>query len=73
MNYNNEHEQMIIGYNIATGVATPLELIEQTIEHVVFPFDPTDISSEDIHDLELYFASIDDFEKAIVLRDLKIQ
>ena len=72
MKYYNEHEAMIIGYHIATGMATPFELIEQSIEPIAFPFDPTDITSEDILELEVYFASINDFEKAIALRDLKM-
>lgn len=71
MEYYNEHDAMEVGYNIATGIATPYELIEQTLDVIVFPFDPTNITSDDIFDLEKYFASIDDFEKAIILRDLK--
>jgi hypothetical protein len=67
--YFDEHESMKIGYNIVAGIATPLELIDQTIEPIIFPFDPTDITRDDISRLEHYFASIDDFERAIVLRD----
>jgi hypothetical protein len=69
MTYFDEHESMKIGYNIVAGMYTPLELIEQTIEPIIFPFDPTNITRDDISRLEHYFASIDDFERAIVLRD----
>jgi hypothetical protein len=69
MNYYDEHESMNIGYAVVTGIATPFELIEQTCDPIIFPFDPTDITCDNVSQLEYYFASIDDFEKAIVLRD----
>jgi len=71
MKYYNVDETMEYGYHVVIGNATVLELIEQTCDPVIFPFDPTDITDDDILDLEKYFASIDDFEKAIELRDLK--
>lgn len=45
-------------------------ILEESKYLVVFPFDPTSITKEDIVDLEKYFAERDEFEKCIILRDL---
>jgi len=46
-------------------------ILEESKYLVVFPFDPTSITKEDITDLEKYFAERDEFEKCIILRDYK--
>lgn len=66
-----EDEAMENGYNIAMGYATVDELLDSNLEVVVFPFDPHNITNSNLKQLELYFASIDDFEKSIKLRDLQ--
>ena len=59
------------GYDIVVGNATIEELLEDSTRNLTFPFDPSDITNDDIHKLEIYFASVDDFEKSIKLRDIR--
>jgi peptide methionine sulfoxide reductase MsrA len=66
-----EEEAMENGYNVVVGNATIEELLEDSTKHVTFPFDPSDITMKDIHKMETYFASIDEFEKSIQLRDIR--
>ncbi len=66
-----EEEAMENGYNVVVGNATIDELLEDCTRHVTFPFDPSDITNNDIHRLEIYFASVDEFEKSIQLRDIR--
>ena len=66
-----EEDAMENGYNYVVGNATLDELIESSIVHVAFPFDPNEVTVNDIEKMEKYFASIDDFERAIELRNLR--
>tara|TARA_B100000963_G_scaffold334854_1_gene328427 strand:- start:6042 stop:6326 length:285 start_codon:yes stop_codon:yes gene_type:complete len=67
-----EHDLMELGYNLVTGNFNYEELLYESNNVLIFPFDPTSIKKSDVLMLENYFASIDEFEKAIVLRDLDI-
>jgi hypothetical protein len=64
-----EHEVMNLGYEIVIGNMSYEQVLDETEHFVIFPFDPTSIEKSDIRNLEEYFASVDDFEKAIILRD----
>ena len=67
-----EHDLMELGYDLVTGKTNYYELLDETETVLIFPFDPVSIKKSDVKMLEEYFASIDEFEKAIVLRDLNI-
>lgn len=67
-----EHDLMELGYMIVTEKLNCFDMLDKTQEVLIFPFDPTSIKKSDVKMLEEYFASIDEFEKAIVLRDLNI-
>jgi len=67
-----EHDLMELGYDVIVGNHNYYELLAESETILVFPFDPTSIKESDVRMLEKYFASIDEFEKAIVLRDFNI-
>ncbi len=46
------------------------DVIKNKESMVMLPFDPHDILPEDIKALELYFAKIEDYDKASRLRDI---
>ena len=58
-------------FRYITEETTIEAILEESKYLVVFPFDPTSITKEDITDLEKYFAERDEFEKCIILRDYK--
>jgi hypothetical protein len=66
-----EEDAMENGYNYLVGNATLNELIESSIMHVAFPFDPREVTLDDIEKMEKYFASTDNFERAIELRNIR--
>lgn len=67
-----EHDLMELGYTLVTKKLEFFDTLDKTQEVLILPFDPTSIKKSDVKMLEEYFASIDEFEKAIVLRDLNI-
>jgi hypothetical protein len=67
-----EHDLMELGYKLVTEKLNYFDMLEKNKEFLILPFDPTSIKESDVKMLEEYFASIDEFDKAIVLRDLNI-
>jgi|ETNvirenome_6_85_1030632.scaffolds.fasta_scaffold06048_15 uncharacterized protein YciU (UPF0263 family) len=64
-----QDEAMDAAYDVFTGRASVFDVIEQAEHVIVFPFDPTHIGPEEIKQMEFHYARMEDYERAIILRD----